>query len=70
MDALLSRKGEWRVANADLREVLNQQLRDSVLVPYTAFFNENCRIQFSKKHTQQYLRYPPSEVDRLLINFF
>jgi hypothetical protein len=71
LDALISKRGEWRLANnADLRQSLNEQLKHTIVSPFSLFFSENCRVQFSKKHAQQYLRFPPSEVDRLLAQYF
>lgn len=70
MDVLGTKRGEWRVTNADLRASINSQLKDVVLTAYSPFFKENCNVQFSKKHSQQYLRYPPPEVGSLLANYF
>lgn len=70
IDVLVSKKGEWRATNASLRDSLNEQLRATILNSFSQFYNANCRVQFSKKHGQQYLRYPPSEVDRLLEKYF
>ena len=70
MDALLAQQGEWRVASAGLRERLSQLMVSKVSPVYTRWFNEYSVVKFSKKHTDDYLKYPPSIVERHLAGFF
>ena len=70
MDALLAQQGEWRVASAGLRERLSQQLVSSVLPVYTQFYSTYSVVKFSKKHMEEYLKYPPNVVERHLAGFF
>lgn len=70
MDALLSQQGEWRVSSSLLREILGTELLQKILPLYKDFFSKYSKIQFSKKHMGEYLRFPPEDVERLLKNFF
>jgi Exo70 exocyst complex subunit len=70
MDALLSQQGEWRVSSSLLREILGTELLQKILPLYKDFFNKYSKVQFSKKHMGEYLRFPPEDVERLLKNFF
>jgi Exo70 exocyst complex subunit len=70
MDALLSQQGEWRVSSSLLREILGTKLLEEIYPYYEDFYNKYSKIQFSKKHMSEYLRFPPEDVERLLQNFF
>jgi Exo70 exocyst complex subunit len=70
MDALLSQQGEWRVSSSLLREILGTELLQKILPLYKDFFAKYSKVQFSKKHMSEYLRFPPEDVERLLKNFF
>jgi hypothetical protein len=70
MDALIAQQGEWRISAAGLREQVRQQLLKSIMPPYAEFFNSFSTVQFSRKHMNQYIRFPPQEVERILWNFF
>ena len=70
MDALLAQQGEWRVSTSGLREKISIQLLETILPVYTEFFNNYSGIKFSKKHMNEYLRYPPAQVERNLRSFF
>jgi hypothetical protein len=70
MDAFLAQQGEWRVSSAALREQLGAALVAKVCPRYTQFFTTYSAVGFSKKHTEEYLRFPPADVDRALRYFF
>lgn len=70
MDALLSLQGEWRVSSALLREILGAQLLQKIIPYFKEFYGKYSTISFSKKHMNEYLRFPPDDVERALINFF
>lgn len=70
LEAFLSLQGEWRISAAVLREFLTKQLVERVLPVYSEFFNAFSTTHFSKKHMNQYIKYPPTEVERVLKNFF
>jgi hypothetical protein len=38
--------------------------------PYAAFYAKYSVIKFSKKHTNEYLKYPPAVTERHLGGFF
>lgn len=70
MDALLAQQGEWRVASAGLRERLSAMMVAKILTEYTTFYNTYSIVKFSKKHMDEYLKYPPAVVERHLTGFF
>lgn len=70
MEALLAQQGEWRIAAPALRETLTAQLVARVVPPYSEFHAAFSAVKFSKKHTEQYLRYSPDSVERHLQSFF
>jgi hypothetical protein len=70
MDALLAQQGEWRVASAGLRERLSQQMVARMMPVYSKWYNEYSVVKFSKKHMEEYLKYPPNVVERHLSGFF
>ena len=70
MDALLTQQGEWRVSSAGLREHLGNLLVAKICRFYTPFFDTYSATSFSKKHMEDYLRFPPKDVERALRYFF
>lgn len=70
MDALLSQQGEWRVSSALLRDILGAQLLRKIFPLFKDFYGKYSKVSFSKKHMNEYLRFPPDDVDRALTNFF
>ena len=70
MDALLMQQGEWRVSSAGLREHLGIMLVAKICPLYGQFYGTYSTIPFSKKHMEDYLRFPPSDVERALRFFF
>jgi hypothetical protein len=70
MNALESKRGEWRVTSPALREALTTELLQILLPPYSEFFRAHSNVQFSKKHMNEYLLYEPPQVERALANFF
>lgn len=70
MDALLTQQGEWRISATGLREQLGQQLVNKILPVYAEFYDSFASLKFSKKHSKQYLRFSPVNVEKNLQNFF
>jgi hypothetical protein len=68
--ALLSQQTEWRIAYADLRNVLDERIRTGVVAAYTEFYDANSKVNFSKKHMDQYVKYKPGDIAALLANYF
>jgi len=68
--ALKSQQLEWRIAYADLRNELDERIEQSVVSAYTEFYNSNSKVNFSKKHMDQYVKYKPDEVHFILVNYF
>jgi hypothetical protein len=67
---MLSLKSQWRISSPDLRERVQGQLALEVLESYTMFFEKYRGVNFSKKHKESYLRFPPSKVETVLAEFF
>lgn len=70
MEAFLAQQGEWRVSNSSLRESLAAQLTQRISLPYQHFFTTYSAIKFSKKHTNDYLRFTPAQLEQHLRSFF
>jgi hypothetical protein len=70
MDALLTQQGEWRISATGLREQLGQQLINKISPVYAEFHNSFSSCKFSKKHSDQYLRFSPTNVEKNLQSFF
>lgn len=70
MDALLAQQGEWRVASAGLRDRLSSMMTSRIGEVYASFFASYSIVKFSKKHMDEYLKYPPTVAERHLANFF
>jgi len=70
MDAFLAQQGDWRVSNAGLREKLSSLLVGRVMSGYQPFFAKYSVVKFSKKHMEEYLKYPPPQCERNLSGFF
>lgn len=70
MDLLISLKSQWRISSTDLRERVQGQLVLEIMESYTTFFEKYSKVNFSKKHKESYLRYPPKEVETVLGSLF
>jgi hypothetical protein len=70
VDALVAQQGEWRISSSGLRDHIHTLLIERIMPVYSEFFNYFSGVQFSKKHMDQYLRFPPQEIERILSNFF
>jgi hypothetical protein len=70
MDALLAQQGDWRVSSAGLREKLSSMLVSKICPVYAKFFGTYSAVKFSKKHSDEYLKYPPPAVEKHLTGFF
>lgn len=60
----------FSVPDSSVRQRLRNQAKETVVGPYTNFFNKVSDIQFSKKHMEQYLRFPPKTVSTMLDDLF
>jgi len=70
MDLLLSLKAQWRISSTDLRERVQGQLTLEILESYTTFYEKYSSVNFSKKHKDNYLRFPPQKVEVVLGEMF
>jgi hypothetical protein len=70
MEAWTSHQGEWRISNELLRESIKKDLVRKIMPMYTEFYDVYHQIRFSKKHMDQYLKFPPEDVERIIQGFF
>lgn len=70
MDTLQVLQADWRISSPDLRKNVRSQLMASILPVYTDFFNTYSVVNFSKKHMGEYLKYPPTSVEKILTSLF
>lgn len=70
VDGLLAMQAHWRITSQDLRTRVEAQLVQQVLESYQVFYGAYSTEKFSKKHMDQYLRYPPTEVEAVLKKIF
>lgn len=64
IEALESKRGEWRISSTSLRELMSAQLVEAVVPVYSEFYRTYSTVPFSKKHSEEYLRYTPQDVER------
>jgi exocyst complex component 7 len=70
LDAVYQNQKLLAVPDMALRQQLRQEAKDTVMAPYTAFFTRFSEVQFSKKHMEQYLRFPPRTVSTMIDELF
>lgn len=70
MDTIIKIHDEWRISSKDLRERIHSQLTLQIMEPYTQFFQQYSLIPFSKKNKEHYLRYPPTNIEKILTSIF
>jgi hypothetical protein len=70
LDTLQVLQAQWRISSTDLRDLVRRQLVALIVPAYTEFFKEYSKVNFSKKHMKEYLRYPPDLVQRTLLSLF
>ena len=70
IDGLLAMQAHWRITSQDLRTRVEAQLVQQVLESYQVFYGAYSTEKFSKKHMDQYLRYPPTEVEAVFKKIF
>ena len=70
MDTLHILQSEWRISSTELRENVRHQLTTLVVPAYSMFFNTYSNVPFSKKHSSEYLRYPPASVETIFSTLF
>jgi len=68
--ALMSQQVEWRIAYAGLRNDLDARILNSVIGAYTEFHETNSKVNFSKKHMDQYVKYTPDDISNMLRSYF
>ncbi len=62
LEALYPCQKAFAVPDAALRARLREEAKATVLPGYAAFFEKHGALQFSKKHMDGYLRFPPTTV--------
>lgn len=62
LEALYPFQKAFAVPDAALRQRLREEAKAAVLPGYSAFFEKYGAMQFSKKHMDSYLRFPPTTV--------
>jgi hypothetical protein len=70
MDTLQILQSNWRISSTDLRENVRKQLVSLVVPVYAEFFATYSSVHFSKKHMDEYLKYPPKNVENILMSLF
>jgi hypothetical protein len=70
LEALLAQQGAWRVSSAKLRDDLGRQLADTVIPVYRDFYGTYSKVQFTKKHLDQYIRFTAEDAKVVLERFF
>jgi len=70
LDALLSAQGQFRLASPRLRAVLGERLAVAVAQPYAALFRDTAHVPFTRKHKEQYIKYPVEDVQYALSTYF
>ena len=58
------------VADLKLREMLRSDVKAVFLPKYTKFYEKYSKLQFSKKHSDMYLKYPPKRVNDMIENLY
>lgn len=66
LEALYPCQKDFAVPDAALRERLREEAKAAVLPGYAAFFEKYGAMQFSKKHMDGYLRFPPTTVASMI----
>lgn len=66
LEALYPCQKAFAVPNPTLRALLREEAKATVLPVYTAFFDKYGGLQFSKKHMEAYLRFPPATVASMI----
>lgn len=66
LEALYPCQKAFAVPDAALRQRLREEAKAAVLPGYAAFFEKYGAMQFSKKHMDGYLRFPPTTVASMI----
>jgi len=66
MDEIYTHQKGFSVPDGGLRGRLREEAKMTLLPSYTAFYEKFQGTQFSKKHMDQYLRFPPATVGKMV----
>lgn len=66
MEEIYTHQRGFSVPDRGLREKLREEAKTTLLPSYTAFYDKFKGIQFSKKHMEQYLRFSPETVAKMV----
>ena len=66
VDEIYLNQKRFSVPDPTLRAKLRADAKETVLPPYTDFYTKFSTVQFSKKHMDQYLRFPPKTVASMI----
>ena len=70
LEALLAQQGAWRISSAELRDEMGKQLALTVVPVYKEFYSKYSKVNFSKRHMDQYVRFTEPDVQLILGRFF
>eukprot|EP00588_Corethron_pennatum_P005476 CAMPEP_0194289944 /NCGR_PEP_ID=MMETSP0169-20130528/40227_1 /TAXON_ID=218684 /ORGANISM="Corethron pennatum, Strain L29A3" /LENGTH=1028 /DNA_ID=CAMNT_0039037377 /DNA_START=110 /DNA_END=3196 /DNA_ORIENTATION=+ len=59
-----------QIYNSHLRRRMIADIKQVIMPRYTRFFEKYSKIKFSKKNTEEYLKYPPVRVEYMVDNLF
>jgi hypothetical protein len=66
MEGIYTHQKGFSVPDGGLRGRLREEAKMTLLPSYTAFYEKFQGTQFSKKHMDQYLRFPPATVGKMV----
>ncbi len=70
LEALLAQQGAWRISSGLLRDELGKQLADTIIPTYSKFYDTYSKVNFSKRHIDQYVRFTADDANLILGRFF
>ena len=66
LEEIYQHQKQFSVPDASLRTRLREEAKAIVVEPYSNFYNKYSGVQFSKKHMEQYLKFPPKAVGTMI----
>ena len=70
LEALLAQQGAWRISSGLLRDEIGKQLADTIIPTYSKFYDTYSKVNFSKRHIDQYVRFTADDANLILGRFF
>jgi hypothetical protein len=70
LEALLAQQGAWRISSGELRDEMGKLLADTVIPVYKDFYDKYSKVNFSKRHMDQYVRFTAEDAKLILGRFF